>query len=71
MVRRYLLPQSVYVQIYILLKCAQITIELHIIFNLLLQQLVHDTIFTWKAYILRQGFKVSSMWHLYEKQKTR
>jgi hypothetical protein len=45
----------------ILLKCAQITIELHIILNLLLQYLVSDTIFPWKTYILRKDFEVSSM----------
>jgi hypothetical protein len=28
-----------------LLKCARITIELHIILNLLLQQLISDTVF--------------------------
>jgi hypothetical protein len=43
----------VYAQIYILLKCVQITIQLYIILNILMQQLVPDTIFTWKIYILR------------------
>jgi hypothetical protein len=33
-----------YAQIYILLECAQITVDLHIL-NLLLQQLVHDNFF--------------------------
>jgi hypothetical protein len=36
-----------------LLKCAEITIDLHIILNLLLQQLVSDAVFTSKTYILR------------------
>jgi hypothetical protein len=34
-----------YAQIYILLKCAQITTELRIILNLLLQQLVSDNFY--------------------------
>jgi hypothetical protein len=36
-----------YSQTYILLKCAQITLELHIILNFLKQQFVSDTSFTW------------------------
>jgi hypothetical protein len=40
-------------QIQILLKCARITIELHIILNFLLQHLLSDTNFTMKSYILR------------------
>jgi hypothetical protein len=32
-----------------------------IILNLLCKQLVSDTFFTWKNYILRQGFKGSSV----------
>jgi hypothetical protein len=45
-------------------KCAQITstTELHTVLNLLLQQLVSHTIFTWKTYILQQGFKVNSLY---------
>jgi hypothetical protein len=38
-----------------LLKHAQITLELHIILNFLLLQLVSDTIFIWKTYILSYG----------------
>jgi hypothetical protein len=45
----------------ILLKRAQMNIKLHMNLNVLQQQLVSDTMFTWQAYILRQGFKISSM----------
>jgi hypothetical protein len=41
-----------------LLQSAQISIELHIILNFLLQQFVSDTFFVWTTYILRQGFKL-------------
>jgi hypothetical protein len=33
----------------------------YIILNLRLQQLVSDSLFTWKPYILQQGFKVSGI----------
>jgi hypothetical protein len=35
-----------------LLKFSQIAIELRVILNLLLQQFVSDTIFTWETFIL-------------------
>jgi hypothetical protein len=38
-----------------------IIVELHTTLNLHLQQLVPETIFARKTYILRQGFKVDSM----------
>jgi hypothetical protein len=41
---------TLYGQIWILPKCAQVTLRLHIISNLLLQQLVSDAVFTRKTY---------------------
>jgi hypothetical protein len=41
------------VQMQMLLKYVEITIELHIILNLLPQQLVSDIICSWKTSILR------------------
>jgi hypothetical protein len=48
-------------QIQMLQKCAQVTIELHIILNLFLQQLVSDGIRTWKTYfrVSGPGYKCS------------
>jgi hypothetical protein len=43
-----------------LLKRAQITVWLHIILNMLLLQLVSDTVFTRKSYILWQGLKTAA-----------
>jgi hypothetical protein len=43
------------------MKCEQIAIQLHVIINLVLQQLVSDTISTWKTYTLSQDFKVNGM----------
>jgi hypothetical protein len=46
-----------YAQICMLLKCAQIIIQLRIILNFLLQQPVNDTVFILKkTWILRKGF---------------
>jgi hypothetical protein len=39
----------------VLLKHAQITLELHIILNFLLLQLISDTVFIRKTYILSHG----------------
>jgi hypothetical protein len=39
-----------------------IIVELHTTLNLLQQQLLPETIFAQKTYILRQGFKVDSMY---------
>jgi hypothetical protein len=47
-----------------LFKCTQIILQLHIL-NLLLQGFVSDKIYTWKTYILWQGFKVNSMCDTY------
>jgi hypothetical protein len=44
-----------------LLKYEQITIELRVILNLLLQQFASDAVFISKYYILWWDFKVSSM----------
>jgi hypothetical protein len=41
---------------HVLFKCAQIIAELQIILNLLLQQPLYETVFTWKTNILWQGF---------------
>jgi hypothetical protein len=42
------------------LKCLQIS-ALHINLNLFLQQIVSDTNFTWKTYILQDSFIVNSV----------
>jgi hypothetical protein len=53
-----------------LLKYAQITIELRVFFNLLLQQ-ISDSTFALKSYILRRVFKVNSMCDTFTKSNKR
>jgi hypothetical protein len=43
-----------------LLKCAQSVLQLHILLNVLLQQLVSDTIFPGRLIFLRCSFEVGS-----------
>jgi hypothetical protein len=46
-----------YFQIYVLLKYTQISIELHIILNFILQRLVSDIVFTSKTCVYDGIFK--------------